>query len=671
MLVDHDPSHIMALIDEALVDREKKREQIREVEDMALGALTDEAVDENPENLAFATSAMLQSQMVQLPRASITSHGGPEERMFAAAVQGATNQVVRQSKLVNAMRSCAWDYTMGWCAMFVGSAPTHRTDPTDAERAKIKGPLSNGIASPAGPANPMKRIRPEWPTPGYLHPDRFYHDTKARTKDEWEFLGHSNIETHKGLLQRGEADPSFWYVSRIREMKEVEDSLLLQYALSRGERTICRGKVVYYIHYEPDGKIEGQEPGPWEYGVIRTIAPTLMMGSHGAAKVTGGVEIRRPYYWKGHPLGPYVHAGQCTHTRDTFPFTSILANLGSVQMLNSAAAALYQQIRQHTTRFAYDAKHQAAIEDLQKAPDGAWVPVPNLVEGMIQIIETGGPTPAMVRELALLQARTAANLALDDAMRGRVDPNSTATAIKQVAATTASRSSFYLAGWKVFVAEVLERIAAHIVMSDTFFIRLDDEGRDEYRRATMEAALPHIVRSTGLRLTSSDTESLVRSSKPIGIPFVGGDMKERPTAWWDLQLAVRAESADEDGGIGASLREQTIDQILGYYGNAMLTMPHINWKQRAREHFAAIGAPGMERLLDEERASTLVGLQLMSAEPVLQSETATGKKPELPALGGGVSTSSSSAGFDSGAGVGAGAGMGDGGGGGASIGGME
>lgn len=651
MLASHEPHHIMSLIDEALLDREKKREQIREVEDMALGALTDTVTDENPENLAFATAAMLLAQMLQSPRAAISSHGGPEERMLAAAVQGGTNQVVRQSKLTNAFRSCGWDYTMGWTAMFIGAAPTQRSDPTDAERAKIKGPLGNGIASPSGPTNPAKRLRPEWPNPTYLHPDRFFHDTKSRTKDEWEFLGHSNIETHKSLLERGKNDPDSWILSEIEKLQIVDDSLMLQYAMSRGERTLCRGKVVYYCFYEPDGKLDEREPGPWEYGVIRTLAPTLMTGPSGDAKVSGGVEIRKPYYWKGHPLGPYVHAGQYTHTRDTFPFTAILANMGSVQMLNAAASGLYQRIRQHTTRFAYDAKHQAAIEDLQKAPDGAWVPIPNLQEGMIQVIETGGPTPAEVRELALLQARTAANLALDDAMRGRVDPDSTATAIKQVAATTASRSGFLLSGWKTFVAEVLERIAAHIVMSDTFFIRLDDEGRDEYRRASMEAALPHVARKAGVKLTSSDTEQLVRSSKPIGIPFVGGDLKDRPTAWWDLQLSVRAESSEEDGGIGSSMREQVIDQILGYYAQAMLTMPHVNWKQRAREHFAAIGAPGMERLLDEERAGTLVGLQLMSAEPVIQSQTAGGRKSELPAMGA-ISTQPSG---DMGAGTGAGA----------------
>lgn len=633
MLSNRDASEIMQLVDESLRDRERKREIVRRIEDMALGAYnTDGERREEPENMAFAVVAITLASMVQQPVSSITSDGDQASRMTAAATQGSVNQIARMTELRSTLRACGWDYLMGWAAAFIEISDAGRSDPTDEERSRITGPLQSGIASPSGQPDPAVRIKPEWVHATYLHPDQFFFDSKARTRTQWAFWGHSVVEDHDDLIERAEADPETWDVEVVKALGTMEDPATLQYAMSRGERAVDRNKVLYYVVYFPNGKIKGKKPGPWEYGVIRTISPDVSRTFGGESLSSSGKEIRPPYYHKGHPGGPWVFAGQYTQTRDSFPITALLANLDSVDMLNAVAANIHDRIRHHTLKFAFDSKQEEAVERIRTAPDGAWVPVPNLKDAAIQPIETGGPTPSEIRELLLLQQRAAANLALDDAMRGRADPDATATSIEHVAATSNSRAAFALSDWRAFVGAILERFAVHVLMNDTFFLRLDDDGKDEYRRAVLESAIPHIERQLGVKIMGADRDELLRRARPVAVPYAGGDFKDRPDAWWDLRLTVRPESMEPDGGFASAVRQQAIDSMLSFYGQAMLTMPHVNWIQRAREHFASIGAAGSERLLDGERASTLVGIQIASAEPMAVTGDSMMQKPQTPGL---------------------------------------
>lgn len=630
------------LVSEACRDRDRRRELVRQIEDQALGELAD-GKREEPENMAFATAALLLPMMLQDPRVRCSSGGDYTGRFTAVAAQSSANQLLAHGSVRDVFQTCAWDYTFGWTALFAEAAETQRSDPTDSERASMGGDWASGIASPQGPSMPSQRIRPEWPALKYIHPDMFFHDTKVRTKGEWAFVGHVNVESKPALIERAEADPKTWHVDEVKAIPTTSNTAQLNYAMAIGSRAVERDQVVYFIVYEPHGVIEGQDPKPWEYGVIRTIAPRGGAGVGGGAQMDSAVEIRKPYYYRGHPDGPYVHAGQYTNTRESFPMTGLMANWKSVEMLNAAASSLYQRIREHSIKFAYDAAQHDSIERLRLAPDGDWVPIANLKDNAIQTIETGGPSVAEVRELALLQARVAAALAMDDVERGKVDGDATATAIRQVAATTAKRSSQLIRNWRTFVSQACERVVAHIVSSERFFIRLDETGRDDHRRAVLEAAAPILARATNVDLPSGELEGMIERTRPIGLPMRGGDFSKTPSAWWDLKIDVHVSEATDVGGPESLMREQSVNDTLAWFAQRMIDQPHVNWKQRAKEHFAAIGAPGMERLLDEQRASALVQMQLASVEPSITTETEAGGRPQTPDIipGGSVLTGNS------------------------------
>lgn len=632
------PDKLAHLIDEATRDRETKRQFVRAIEDQALGKYGADKRASAPENMAFATAALLLPSMMRQPRAWVTSSGGMRGRMVAIGAQGAVNQLTRQTALCDQLEPSAWDYCNGWTAMFVEAAETDRADLTDEERMRVGGIWKEGMASPHGPQQSAKRVRPEWARAKYLHPDQFFHDTKVRTKSEWAFMGHSQIEGRQDLHERAKAAPDDWYLEAVEQLLPARGDGMSGYAQLRGERLVDRDEVLYYVVYIPDGRIEGQERKPWERGVIRTIAPTVTRNANGTPQAAGGVEIRRPYYYRGHPAGPYVHAGQYTHTRDTFPLTAILANMDIVDMVNASTEAVFKKIRERRDWFVYDSKYRQEVEAVLRANNGSWVGLNGFTAGMVERLETGGPTQGDLRDLAILQNRSAVALALDDAMRGSVPADATATAIRQVAATTASRSGNLLRGWKKFVGEVLERLLAHVVMSERFFVRLDEPSRDDHRRAVMDAAMPFIERAQGLRLSSSDREEIVRRARPVGLPLQGGDFAKEESAWWELRLEVRVTSGGDEGSVEAMMREQQLDQLLAFYAQQMVAAPHVNWKQRAAEHFAAIGADGMERLLDEERAGLLVGMQILGAAPAVETDAQMGGAPELPAAfsGGGM-----------------------------------
>lgn len=624
------PDKLMRLVDEATRDRETKRKMIRAVEDQALGEYGDMLKPQQPENLAFATAALLLPAMMRSPRAWITSSGDMRSRMVAIGAQGAVNQVIRQTSLPDELEPCAWDYCNGWAAMFVEAAETDRADLTDEERMAVGGVFAGGMATPQGPQQSAKRVRPEWARAKYLHPDQFFHDTKVRTKSEWRFMGHSQIENREDLCERAKAAPDDWIVEEVERLLPSNGADTMGYAQIRGERVVDRDEVLYYVVYIPDGKIAGKEREPWDRGVIRTIAPVVSRGMGGPPQAAGGIEIRRPYYYKGHPAGPYVHAGQYTHTRDTFPLTAILANQDTVDMVNAATASVYQKIRERKDWFVYDVRHQQLVEDVLRSPNGGWIGLPGFTAGMVERLESGGPTQGDLRDLAILQNRAAVALALDDARRGSAPEDATATAVRQAAATAASRSGNLLRNWKKFVGEIAERLLAHVVMSERFFVRLDEPGRDDHRRAVLEAAAPYLERSMGLQLTSSDRENVVRGARPQALPIQGGDFSDNEHAWWDLRLEVRVTAGGEEGSLEAMMREQQLDQLLAFYAQQMIAAPHVNWKQRAAEHFAAIGADGMERLLDEERAGLLVGMQILGAAPEIETGSQMGEEPRIP-----------------------------------------
>lgn len=621
---------LVDLIQEACEDRERKRRQVREQEQLALGPWSRDPKPEQPENLGFAMALLLAAHMPTRFRCQLSSDGGPAEQLFSLAVQGAANVVLRQESVESALRAARWDYNFGWCALFVELATTDRTDPTNEERAALQGSLRGGIATPAGPAAPNQRIAPQWTQVKYLHPDRFFHDTKQHVKTEWEFMGHTNIEDREVLLERAREDDT-WDVAAIESLETCESPDILRYTMARGVRSVDRKKVVYDVVWMPHAILPERKPGPWERGVIYTVARSVTaIGGMGGSR---GVWLRKPYYYKGHPHGPYVHGGQVTHTEDTFPLTSLLANANSVAMLNAAGAAFFEKMREAKTQVVYDARYREEIEKLRQADDGAWVPMPNFTKDSIQTLALDGPTAADVAQYQLLQQRVATNLALDDLQRGRVDSDATATAIREVSATVAAQQSTRLDGWRSLLEGVAWRVVAHAAMSDRFFARLDESGRDAYRYALLEMAAPYLeakLAPLGGPLTGAEVQGAVSRSRRQMLPFVGGDFAENPAALGNITLTVSEVQSGQGGSLMASAREQQIDQLLAQYAQLMVQAPHVNWKQRAREHFAAIGAPGMERLLDEERASALVGMQLMTAEPVMTSERQLGGPVEAP-----------------------------------------
>lgn len=614
-LITH-AANLATLVNYSCAARDEKIEAVRERELVALGSLAPaENLPESPENLGFGLFAtMIGSMVSSSPEASLLSNGGRKERVAAAALAAATTQIARGSKIVRPLETCAWDFWFKpFVAGFVEVAKAQMSDLTEGERAALVGRLgkapeeqiadaggeADDVQAPAGPMVEFPDVPPHWPRFKRLNPTRCGWDMAVDSFDERRFTFHEVIEDRQVLLDRAEEADDDWYAGAIEAAPRCNLSGESRAGASLEENQYVR----YFVVYVPGEVLPGEKPSKNNPGVIHTISATGVDSSGGKV---AGMDLRKPYYFTGHPDGPHVFGGQYTTGHNGMFLNLLGAADDALTMLESASASLHQRIRDHKVVTAYDTAYAEEVQRLADAPSGSYVGIPNLgtMPGMLQQLETGAVTPAEVAEYRELMMNAQRTLGISNETVGNAS-DTTATAVAEAARQVDAKVEYLLERWNRFVGEALERMAFYVAMDDRVAVRLDDSGKGTIARARLAP-----LEQSGL-LDRKFIEQVVERERNDPFLFQGGDFAEDGELdWYALRLEVKPSSMTGGQSRSAVQRELAWNMQLAQIGQFMLQMPHIDWIDRLKRTGRAMGVADVDYAVDSALAEQVSQMQL-------------------------------------------------------------
>lgn len=623
-MITKDPTKLAQLVAEAEVAHNERLDKVQVREDMACGVMRDAvdsqgnlSGDRSPENLAFGLFSMLVPSMVtSSPVMRVMSSGSHLERIQAQAIQASGSQIAQKQRMQDELRPCAWDMVFkGYACAFIEKPVAAMSDMTKAERRAARGRLhadepddvggeAGDVKSPRANGTPRTQTPPRWPRMKALDPRKCGWDAKGRTIAQARFTYHSVTEDHEDLLERAMEHSDDWVPENVIEM--IPDRT----GQSEG---VDRGEVHYYVVYIPGGVLGGKEPKPNQHGTIHTIS--AINDQQGGIKA--GLEIRRPFYWEGHPGGPHVFHGQYTTGKDSHFLSLLGANEDALAMLDAVAMSLRDRMRNHKVNYAYDAAAEEQVTRLAQAADGEFIGIPRLAEGSgaLQRIETGEVSTAEVAEFQQTLESAGRNVGLDEAARGRADADTTATAVSVAANATQTRLGYLHGQWNEFVRECMERMAFEIAHDDRVAIRLNESGRERDLRTRL---MPLVERLP--MFTQGDVESLVERAKSEPVFFQGGDFAsdDNDLNWHSLDIRIEPHSMDGEFGAREIARLNEWAQFLAFAGQQMVQQPHIRWIDIIKKAGTARGMTDAETIADVGIAQELLQMQL--AQPSGQPE---------------------------------------------------
>lgn len=615
------PSNLVHLVREAETDLQMHLDRLAERERVALGAMAarSESDAEAAENIGFSMFSLLAPGAVSSsPTARIFSNGGYQQKIRAAALQGATSQVARAQRMEDEMAACFWDFFFKThAAAFIETCPARMADLTKAERESLGmrsfedareavEESSDDVKAPRATAHTSPQTPARWPRIKALRVGDCGYDTRMGTFSSRRFSYHSVIVDHDELVDTARENSDDWISAAVSAMP-THDDLTSEY----GRASTAENRYVkYYVVYVPGGTIDGEDPKPGQPGVIYTVASSGAVRDNEPA---GGIEIRRPYYWNGHPDGPHIFRGQFITGESSFFLNILAANEEALAMTEAASASLLQRIRDYKVVNVYDAAEHEEAMQIANQSHGGWVGVPGWREGrqFVQQVETGAPSPAEVQNLALMQNSASRNLGMDEVVQGRAARGTTATASSIAANSTKTRLDYLFSRWAIFLRDCMERLAYEIAHNHQVLLRLDESGREGVLRAQLEPLTQRGI------LTPEGVEAIVQDMKAQPMLLKGGDFggEDEAVDWYALDIMIDPTSMEGEFGERSLSRQNAWNEVLAFIGDRMIQQPHIRWIDRARKTGRALGMTDCEMAVDLRKAQEMSQIQLSQAAP--------------------------------------------------------
>lgn len=615
-----EPDNLYRMVSSEESKRDNAVARIAQREQVAMGSqgvLADmyddyEGPPETAENLGFAMySLLLPSMLTDIPIAKVRSNGNYASRIQAAALQGATAQIMRGSRAEDELARCAWDFFFKpHCAAFVETAPARMSDLTKEERedlgdrsfAEDRGAVedkTDDVDAPRATKHTAPMCPARWPRIKWLPVEESGFDTGMGSFAARRFSWHTVKVSREELLNTARENTD-WYEPVIAGLPTCREGGDDEY-------------LTYHVVYVPGKRLPGEAPSRNQPGVIYTICNG---GSYDGGEAAG-VYLRKPYYWTGHPDGPHIFRGQYMTGRSGQFLSILAANENALAMTEAASGNLLQRIRDYKVVNVFDSAEQESATKIAHQRHNGWVGVPGWREGrqFVQQVETSAPTPAEVNNLALMQQTAARNLGMDDALQGRASAGATATAASIAANSTKTRLDYIYSRWRRFLRDCLERVIWEIAHSSEVVLRLDEQARAEVLRAQL---VPLVEQ--GL-LSVSGLEAVIEDAKRAPMLMQGGDFasEDGDLDWYSLDITVDPTSMTGEYGEQSVARHNMWNETLYFMGNAMREQPYIRWIDRARATGRALGIPDCDMAIDLEQ---LEALQIQIAEAASTPKTA-------------------------------------------------
>lgn len=405
---------------------------------------------DHPENTHFEYVSSVLSRLVHNdPRVRIASQTVGPQKEVASALEHATNRWIRKHRVARTLQegpilNMLFSFGVGMV-----------TNEPNEELGEIPG--GHGYDDEGNPVDGV----PMEPCLSSVDPRLFWQDPLAWSSDEVRVQGHTWFSDKEDLLDLAkENEDGYWDLDAVKNL--AEDSGVDAYRGMSTDAGPKRREVVLHTCWIPELREVGSEkanPEEGFHGFIFVMADQAT--GDGSRRSLSFVRRPQPYY--GHPAGPYVIFGAYPVPGRTTPLAPLQALDRQIAEANAHAMAVMAADRSYKIVGIVNKTDDDLGNRLSSAKHGDILDMPRY-EGQDSYgrLEVGGSSPQMRENQLWARERTDRGLGMDDAQRGKVDSNATATAVAVADDAAEGRVAWLQHQANMATEQVLERVAWYL-----------------------------------------------------------------------------------------------------------------------------------------------------------------------------------------------------------------
>ena len=500
-----------------------------------------------PENMYFQYMSLMVPRLVfDNPASRVKSRRQGPQAEVAVAIEAGLNRWVRDVGIRKHLEQVAVDNLLAFGVMMV----------TEERRPGVSYP---GIQK-----------TPRWPTVKRISPRRYFQDHEAMTMDELRFCGHEWTIDKDDLLKRAKDNKKEkWNIELIESMAEdsKHDS---RDSIEGTNRHPARHQVRAYEVYLPEVRLD-KSPGRGAgfSGTLFTLGVDQPSdGTEDDEGTVGFLRDPRPYY--GPPTGPYHMFGSYSVPDSAYPLAALAATDGQIQDLNEHVGAAAMSMKAHKRLIAVR-DHKTATQVNNLDHDHVFVAdFDHNGKALIEQVEIGGHTQHMNDWIQQARERTDRALGMDDALRGNVTGEGTATEHTIASEASSTRIAFLKQKFTDATAGVLEHAAWYMYHSSSIVFPLGSDGMND-------------APDMGERW------------------FVGGDPDPGSGySFYDLELEIEPYSMERTNEGLNQKRAMESHQLLLNTMPLMQQFPDYPWRRHFEKIGASLNIPNLHELVTDE-----------------------------------------------------------------------
>lgn len=411
---------------------------------------------ESPENYPFSFVANVQPRLVfDNPKVNCTSTNVSVPKKTVQHLGRAINQWIKYADFVKVLDACATDGLLMWSTVLT----TFEVDPLDS----------------ALPNSQMKRMIPKV---SIIENHRYFRDPSSTPATPPRFEGHIWVRDLSDVEKMEDVDQEALGAL----VADMDIQLLKRPNALQGSSSTTgpsRKEILAYEFWVPECNDYRTDP-KMQNGTIYTLAIGQSVAADGGRTRVGKARyLRDPRPFFGPPWGPYSMLGFYDVPENTYPLSPVAVCFQQMEELNAHASAVANAASRMKNLVFVDAAHDTLQAAVMNSADGTVIGIPGLTQEQVVDVTIGGPAKEQYEYVQVLRERLDRNIGIDDAQRGELNPQVTATATNVAYQSMSVRMDYLKKRFTEFTKRILNSVGWYAWNSNNFVMFLAPEDADE------------------------------------------------------------------------------------------------------------------------------------------------------------------------------------------------
>lgn len=411
----------------------------------------------DPENTYYQYTSLMNPRLAQEPfEVRLSTRRPAAQELVSRALRHAISRWVRDTQYQDLREQVATDFNVAWGVMMTTLGPAPGYEEND---------------------DPVL-----WPHVSRISPFDFGWDPLAKSPQMCRYMYHRVVEDKSTLIERAKAGTeSGWNLDVIERLgiNKIDDRNDPDHEIA-----IDRKEVAYDIFWVSEKELdsfpddrEGKPSRDQGYnGTLYYVAQT-QEGSDQEGK--RGVYVREPQPYYGPRWGPYSWFGGMYISDEAAPIAPLVALETQIRELNALVRAINRSDRSYKRLVLVDSSHPKLAQIIKGSPHDFVIPVRGLNTDQVIQLEVGGSTQMMHAGAQNSRMLLERGLGMDDALRGYVSGEGTATEHSIAAEMGALRITFPVQRYRRGELQAIKTVAWYLYHTDEVVVPLDAQASEE------------------------------------------------------------------------------------------------------------------------------------------------------------------------------------------------